>query len=75
MSTAYTKQVAPGRALAQTWHARIRFRATDTSVFTKQDHMPVSSRALAQTRLPYGGQAWHARVDFIAPVHAVLNGQ
>jgi len=30
---------------------------------------------LAQTRLPDGGQAWHARIDFIAPVHLVLNGQ
>jgi hypothetical protein len=31
-------------SLAQTWQARIGFRATDTSIFTKQDHMPESSR-------------------------------
>jgi len=32
------------KSLAQTWHARIGFRSTDTIIFTKQDHMPVPSR-------------------------------
>ena len=53
------------RPLAQTWHAMIGFRTTDTSIFTKQDHMPVSSRSLR--RRPYEPEAragWHARAEF-----------
>jgi hypothetical protein len=32
------------RPLAQNWHARSGFGATDTSIFMRQDHMPTLSR-------------------------------